>query len=107
MTPQQQKQIANLVTAAAPGIGALVSAFATPVAGAAVSGVLLAAAKLWLLGLDPQAELEAIRGYEDTLAKARAKIAADVDAKFGEVVEAEIRLEPPAQLDDIYDEGPK
>lgn len=102
MTPAQQKQVADLVAMVAPGIGALVSAVATPVIGGAVAGVLLAAAKLWLMGLDPQAELEAIHGYESRLAEARAKVSAAEDAKFGPVTVAEIRLEPPSQSDDIY-----
>jgi len=97
MTPETEKQIEQVLTLVAPGVGAIVSAVATPVIGAAVAGAIVAAAKLLALGLDPQAELEAIVARATALDPAKAKIASAEDAKFGPVAAAYL-----AQHDDIY-----
>lgn len=83
MTPQEQRKLAEAVVLAAPSLGAVLATFTTPLGGAALTGLLVAAAKVWELGLDPQAELEAIAGYEEPLAEARRKVEAAEDAKFG------------------------
>ena len=97
MNAETEKQIEAIIAMVAPGVGAIVSAVATPVIGAAVTGLLVAAAKLMALGLDPQATLEAIVAHEIVLGPAREKVDAAEDAKFGPVAAAYLE-----QHDDIY-----
>ena len=97
MNAATEKQIEQVITLVAPGVGAIVAAVATPVVGAAVTGMLIAAAKLLALGLDPQAELEAIVARSTALDPAKAKVGAAEDAKFGPIA-----AEYLAQHDDIY-----
>ena len=87
MTPQTETQVGQVIAVAAPVVGGIVGALATPAIGAMVSGAITGAWKLVQLGLDPAAELERMVAYETDLAAARGKVASAEDEKFGKTAD--------------------
>ena len=79
-------EIEAALTALAPGLGAGLSAVATPLVGTLAAGVLVLAAKLLDLAVDPEQALVAILNEADPLAQARGKVTAAEDAKYGGAV---------------------
>jgi hypothetical protein len=73
-----QGTVADGIIAAAPAVGALFSVLFTPLAGAAVSGLLIAGARLWKLGVDPE---QALISLADERAKQTALDVAAVVAR--------------------------
>jgi hypothetical protein len=107
-----QTTVADGIIAAAPAVGALFSVLFTPLAGAAVTGLLEAGARLWKLGVDPEQALIDLSNEKAKQNALDAAVVADREAreavKFGNDGTApkapDTLPSPPPVLDDIYAE---
>jgi hypothetical protein len=113
-----QGTIADGIIAAAPAVGGLFAVLFTPLAGAAVTGLLEAGGRLWRLGIDPAQALVSLADEHERriklLAAAKAEVDADEAKKFAPKAPdtlpspppSAVRIEPTNDGSDVYPSDP-